>query len=140
MFGMLVLGMTAGCGGSSRQTPPSATTTTCGIPYTFSPPGHAAIQSGSCAGLIVPTAPSLTVRRGQRLSVQITHELDGRPDFPIPTRTTAAIKILSQSDASVMYQAVSSGTASLIAHHTQFCAPLDPRVGSCTVLRVRVDP
>ena len=56
----------AGCGGSTQTSPK---VTTCGTPYTFSAPGHAAIESGSCAGLISPT--SLTIRRGQRLSVEI---------------------------------------------------------------------
>jgi hypothetical protein len=82
--------------------------------------GHAAIQAGSCAGVLSSTAPSLTVHRGQHLSVQIMHEQDGRLDFPIPTAATAAITIAAQSDASVTYQAVSTGTVVLLAHHTQF--------------------
>jgi hypothetical protein len=135
LVGPLALGAMAGCG-SSTQT--SARVTTCGTPYTFAAPGHAAIESGSCAGLISPT--SLTIRRGRRLSVEITHEQNGRLDFPIPTPTTAAIKILSRSEASVSYQAVSTGTGRLVAHHTQFCAALDPRIGNCTALMVRIEP
>src|ERR1700740_879960 len=104
LVGLLVLGTMAGCG-SSTQTLPRATT--CGTPYTFAPPGHAAIESGSCAGLISST--SLTIRRGQRLSVEITHKQNGRLDFPIPTPTTPTIKILSRSGSSVTYQAVSTG-------------------------------
>jgi hypothetical protein len=107
-------------------------------PYTFSAPGHVAIESGSCAGLISPT--SLTIRGGQRLSVEIAHEQNGRLDFPIPTPTTGAIKILSLSGASVTYEAVSTGTERLLAHHTQFCAARDPRIGSCTALVVHIKP
>jgi hypothetical protein len=135
LVGLLVLGTVDGCG-SSTQTSPRVTT--CGTPYTFSAPGHAAIESGSCAGLISPT--SLTIRRGQALSVEITHEQNGRLDFPIPRPTTGAIKILSRSGASVTYQAVSTGTERLVAHHTQFCAALDPRIGSCTALVVHIEP
>jgi hypothetical protein len=134
LVGLLALGTMARCG-SSTYTSPRATT--CGTPYTFSAPGHAAIESGSCAGLISRT--SLTMRRGQRLSLEITHEQDGRLDFPIPTPTTPAIKILSRSGSSVTYQTVSTGTASLVAHHTQFCAALDPRIGDCAALVVRIE-
>ena len=134
LVGLLAFGTLAGCGSSTHTSP---TTTSCGTSYTFSAPGHAAIESGSCAGLISPT--SLTIRRGQRLSVEITHEQDGRLDFPIPRPTTAAIKILSRSGSSVTYQAVSTGTARLVAHHTQFCAALDPRIGDCTALVVRIE-
>jgi hypothetical protein len=126
----------AGCGSSSGQT--SRKTTTCGTPYTFTAPGHRTTESGSCAGLISPA--SLTIRRGQRLEVEITHEQDGRLDFPVPTPTTAAIQILSRSGSSVTYQAVLTGTARLVAHHTQFCAALDPRVGDCAALMVHVKP
>jgi hypothetical protein len=135
LVGLLALGTMAGCG-SSTYTSPRATT--CGTPYTFSAPGHAPIESGSCAGLISST--SLTIRRGQRLSVEITHEQNGRLDFPIPTPTTGAIKVLSRSGASVTYEAVSTGTERLVAHHTQFCAVLDPRIGSCTALVVHIRP
>jgi hypothetical protein len=135
LFGLLVLSTMAGCGSSTRTLP---RVTTCGTPYTFSAPGHAAIESGSCAGLISPT--SLTIRRAQRLSVEITREQNGRLDFPIPTPTTAAITILSRSGASVTYQAVSTGTDRLVAHHTQFCAGLDPRIGSCPALVVHIEP
>jgi hypothetical protein len=135
LVGLLVLGTMAGCG-SSTQTSPRVTT--CGTPYTFAAPGHAAMESGSCAGLISST--SLTIRRGQRLSVEITHEQNGRLDFPIPTPTTPAIKILSRSGSSVMYQAASTGTARLVAHHTQLCAALDPRIGNCTALVVHIEP
>jgi hypothetical protein len=135
IVGLLVLGTMAGCGSSTHTSP---RVTTCGTPYTFSAPGHAAIASGSCAGLISPT--SLTIRRGQRLSVEITHEPSGRLDFPIPTPTTGAIKILSRSGASVHYQALSTGTERLVAHHTQFCAAHDPRIGSCTALVVHIEP
>ena len=135
LVGLLVLGTVGGCG-SSTQTSPKVTT--CGTPYTFSARGHATIESGSCAGLISPT--SLTVRRGQRLSVEIAHEQNGRLDFPIPTPTTGAIKILSRSGASVTYDAVSTGTERLVAHHTQFCAARDPRIGSCTALVLHIRP
>lgn len=135
-LGLLALITLAGCGSSSGQT--SWKPTTCGTPYTFTGPGHRTIQSGSCAGLISPT--SLTIRRGQRLTAEVTHEQDGRLDFPVPTPTTAAIKILSRSAASATYQAELTGTARLVAHHTQFCAGLDPRVGDCTALVVRVKP
>jgi len=77
---------------------------------------------GSCAGRI--SSSSVTIRRGQRLSVEIAHEQNGRLDFPVPTPITAAIKILSRSGASVRYQAVSPGTARLVAHHTQVAAAL----------------
>lgn len=135
LSGLFALGTIAGCGSSTRTSP---RVTTCGTPYTFSAPGQAAVESGSCAGLI--SSASLTVRRGQRLSVEVTHEQSGRLDFPIPTPTTAAIKILSRSGASVTYEAVSMGTARLVARHTQFCAALDPRIGNCTALVVRVGP
>jgi hypothetical protein len=119
------------------QTAPSATTRA--IPYTFFAPGHAAIQSGSCAGLILQAAPSLTVRRGQRLSVQVMHEQDGRLDVPIPKPTTPAIKILSQPDASATYEAVFTGTVVLLAHHTRFCGT-SARFAICAALGVRVVP
>lgn len=135
LVGLLALGTIAGCG-SSTHTSPRATT--CGTPYSFLAPGHPAVQSGSCAGLISST--SLTIRRGQRLSVEITHEQNGRLVFPIPTPTTAAIRIVSRSGASVTYEAVLTGTTRLVAHHTQFCAALDPRIGNCAVLVVRVAP
>ena len=135
LIGLLVLGTMAGCGGSTQTSP---RVTTCGTPYTFSAPGHAAIESGSCAGLISPT--SVTIRRGQRLSVEITREQNGRLDFPIPRPTTGAIRILSRSGASVTYQAVSAGTERLVAHRTQLCAALDPRIGNCTALVVHIEP
>jgi hypothetical protein len=134
LVGLLALGTMAGCGSSTL----TSRVTTCGPPNTFAAHGHAAIESGSCAGLISST--SLTMRRRQRLSVEITHEQNGRLDFPTPTPSTAAIKILSRSGASVTYQAVSTGTARLVSHHTQFCAALDPRIGNCTALTVRIEP
>jgi hypothetical protein len=39
-----------------------------------------------------------------------------------------------------MYRAVSTGTARLVAHHTQLCAALDPRIGNCTALVVHIEP
>jgi hypothetical protein len=134
---MLALGATVGCGSSSTR---ALTATSCGVPYTFSVPGHAAIETGSCAGLLSSTALSLTVRRGQRFSVQIMHEQDGRLIFPIPTPTTFAIRIASQHGASVTYQAVATGTAVLLARHTPFCSASDPKMGSCPVLAVHVTP
>jgi hypothetical protein len=134
LVGAFVLGPMAGCGSSTL----TSRVTTCGPPYNFAAPGHAAIESGSCAGLISPT--SLTIRRGQRLSVEIMHEQNGRLDFPTPTPSNAAIKILSRSGASVTYQAVLTGTTRLVAHHTRFCAALDPRIGNCTALTVRIEP
>lgn len=134
---MLALGAMAGCGSNSTH---ASSATSCATPYTFAAPGHAAIRSGSCAGLLPSTAPSLTVRRGQRLSVEIMHEQDGRLDVPIPTPTTAAIRIASQSDALVTYQAVSTGTVGLVPRHTRFCVASDPRYASCAVLTVHVIP
>ena len=135
LVGLLVLGTAAGCGASTQTT---SRVTTCGTPFTFAAPGHAAIESGSCAGLISST--SMTIRRGQRLTVEITHEQNGRLDFPIPTPTTPAIKIQSRSGSSVRYQAMSTGTTTLIAHHTELCAALDPRIGNCTALVVHIEP
>lgn len=133
LIGLLALGTMAGCASGTHASPRA---TTCGIPYTFRAPDHRSVESGSCAGLITPT--SLTIRRGQRFSVEITHEQDGRLDFPIPRPTTPAIKIRSRSGSAVTYQAVSTGTARLVAHHTQFCARLDPQVGNCTALVVHI--
>jgi hypothetical protein len=135
LVGLLALGTMAGCGSSTHTSPRS---TTCGTPYTVSAPGKGAVRFGSCAGLISQT--KLTIHRGQRLSVKITGEQNGHLDFPVPTPTTAAIKILARSGGSVTYQAVSTGTARLVAHRTQFCAALDPRIGDCTALVVRIEP
>jgi hypothetical protein len=60
LFGILALGATAGCASKSTETPDG---TTCAITYTFSVPGHTAIQAASCAGVLSSTAPSLTVHR-----------------------------------------------------------------------------
>jgi hypothetical protein len=68
------------------------------------------------------------------------HEQDGRLDFPIPTAAMAAITIAAQSDASVTYQAVSTGTVVLLAHHTQFCSMSNAKIASCAVLAVHVTP
>ena len=35
---------------------------------------------------------------------------------------------------------MSTGTANLVAHHTQFCAALDPRSGNCAALAVGIKP
>jgi len=127
ILGTWALAATAGRGSSSTPTLPIATT--CGIPYTFSASGHAPVQSGSCAGLILPSVRSLTVHEGQRLSVEIVHEQNGRLDFPIPTPTTRAVRIVSTSGAIVTYQAVSAGTVKLLAHHARLCAASDPSCG-----------
>jgi hypothetical protein len=68
------------------------------------------------------------------------HEQDGRLDFPIPTPTTAAIRIAAQSDASVTYQPVSTGTVVLLAHHTRFCSMSNSKIANCPVLAVHVTP
>jgi hypothetical protein len=137
---LLTLGVGAaaaisGCGSRAEQT---ASFTTCGIPYTFSAAGHAVVQSGSCAGLILRTAPLLAVDAGQRFSVEISHEQSGRLDLPIPKPATEAIRILAISGATITYQAVSTGTVLLLSHHTQLCIAADPRFATCAALKVVV--
>jgi hypothetical protein len=137
ILGSLAVGTMVGCASSRMPTEPNATT--CGTAYTFSAPGHAALQSGSCAGLIVAPA-AVSIHVGQQISVHVMHEQDGRLDVPVPVPATAAIKIVSQSGASATYRAVSPGTVALLAHHTPFCATSDPKFATGAALTVHVEP
>ena len=72
--------------------------------------------------------------------MEILHEQTGALDAPVPRPSTAAIAIVSRAGATVSYRASSVGTTSLVAHHTRLCLGLDPRGGSCAVLKVRIEP
>ena len=129
----------AGCG-SSNHAADRLKATTCGTPYTFSFSSHSPVISGSCAGLLPRVPPAVMIHLGERFSVLITSNMDGTLAFPVPAPNASAIEIISRSGATVAYRGSSVGTASLVAHHTRFCEALDPRVGSCAVLKVRVEP
>ncbi len=129
-----VLGASAALA-SGQNIPP---VTTCGIPYTFTFAHHTPVSSGSCAGLLPLRPPRVVLRRGQTFYVRIEHEQNGRLDFPVPTPTNGAVKRLRTSGATVAYLAASRGSALLVARHTHFCSGIDPRIGSCSALRVVV--
>ncbi len=134
-FVALVLGACAG-GASGEGIPP---VTTCAIPYTFSLPQHRSLRSGSCAGLLPPAPPPrATVRRGQTFSVRIMHGQNGRLDFPIPRPAAGSVGIVRRVGATIIYRGATRGVALLFARHTRFCAGIDPRIGSCAVLKVIV--
>jgi hypothetical protein len=124
-----------GCGAEHKPTPFLGTT--CGIPYTFKTDGKT-VLSGTCAALLPPTPPQLTVRLGERFSVQIAHEQDGRLDFPVPVPITDAVRMLGRSGATATYTAQSLGTVTLIARHTESCLKTNPHIGTCPALDVRV--
>lgn len=145
---MLLVLLLAGCGagaGSPGGPPTPAQThthtlvgaTTCGTPYTFEADGTT-VSSGSCAGLISATPPRLTVRRGERFSVEITHEQNGRLDFPVPQPTSGAVSLVGRHGPRANYVGHALGTARLVAHRTRFCENIDPRIGNCAALAVRV--
>ena len=109
-----------GCGRAAVQV------TSCGFPYTFSLPGGRQVLSGACPGFLYPDAPAVTVRRGETFSVVITSDLGRGRSLPVPRPNGPAVQILSRDNATVTYRAVQAGSASLIAHHTPFCIPLEP--------------
>jgi hypothetical protein len=118
--------------------PASPLPSSCAVPYTFTAAGKT-IPSGSCAGLIGFRPPRLVVRRGQRFSVRIVHEQDGRLDFPVPRpANTARVRVLRRHGSRVTYRARSRGRTPLLSRHTRFCHGIDPRLGTCTALKVRV--
>ena len=110
---------------------------TCGTPYIFKAAGKT-VLSGSCAGLVGPKAPLLTVGLGRRFSVQILHEQDGRLDFPVPAPSTRAVRLVKRKGSTAIYLAKSPGMTRLLSRHTRFCASTDPRYGTCAALKVRV--
>lgn len=130
----LMLGSPSGA--ASGQSIPSVTT--CGIPYTFTFQHRAPLPSGSCAGLLPRTPPRAVVQRRQTFYVRIEHEQNGQLDFPIPTPTNGAVRRLRRAGATVTYFAAERGGVSLVARHTEFCAGIDPRIGSCSALKVLV--
>jgi hypothetical protein len=80
----------------------------------------------------------VTVHRGDTFSLLITHEVSGALDFPVPQPNSPAVQLLSLNHATATYRAVQAGRALLVAYHTEFCLGIDPKVGNCPVLAVRV--
>ena len=115
----------------------SGGTTSCGIPYEFNVNGNA-VNSGSCAGQLGPTAPEVTVKVGERFSVQIAHDASGTPTFPIPQPSTGAVDLVAHAGSNATYAAVSPGNVDLQAHDTPYCSATNPNPGTCAVLIVRV--
>jgi hypothetical protein len=123
-------GLAAGCGTTTRVN-------NCGPAYTFS--FHQFVSEG-CGGVIPTKPPAVTVHRGETFSVQITSEQSGALDFPLPQPTGPAVQLLSLDHGTATYRAVQTGRALLVAYHTQFCFRIDPKVGNCAALAVRVIP
>jgi len=111
--------------------------TTCGIPY-HARVGARTIESGSCAGLIGPRAPRVTMRVGERLRLTIESEQGGGLVVPVPASTGRAVARTSRHGAVVVYTARAAGRVRLASRHTRFCLAHDPHLGSCAAYRVRV--
>jgi hypothetical protein len=111
--------------------------TSCGIPYEFNVNGSA-VNSGSCAGQLGPTAPEVTVKVGERFSVQIAHDAGGTPTFPIPQPSNRAVDLVAHAGSNATYVAVSPGDVDLQAHDTPYCSATNPNPGTCAVLIVHV--
>jgi hypothetical protein len=115
----------------------SGGTTSCGIPYEFNVNGSA-VNSGSCAGRLGPTTPEVTVKVGERFSVQIAHDAGGTPTFPIPQPSNAAVDLAAHAGSNATYAAVSPGDVDLQAQDTPYCSATNPNPGTCAVLIVHV--
>ena len=137
--------LVAGCGGAASTNPgaPHVSTnfnaTSCGVPYTVRA-GASTVRSGSCAGILGRTAPQITVHRGQQFSIEIEHDIGGGLYYPVPAVTGTAVRQVSGSGPSVVYQGVSTGESELLARGTKYCLATDPQVGTCPALAVRVVP
>ena len=127
-----LVGLVAGCGTSAPRV------TSCGIPYIFTLSTGRQVLSGDCAALILPRPPAVTVRRGDTFSVMIAHEQSGALDLPVPQPDSPAVQLVSLEHARATYRAAQTGRALLVAYHTEFCLGIDPKVGNCPTLAVRV--
>ncbi len=135
----------AGCGGSlkaastptgSESSPVNATT--CGTPYTFTVDGRK-VPAGSCAGLLPRRPPAVTVDRGDRFSLKISGTANGTRvtrAFPVPKPTGTAVVISEEHGLEIHYQAKTIRRSQLVVR-SEFC-PTDPKVSTCSVLRVVV--
>lgn len=137
LTGCLILGAALGLAAVRASTTGAVAATTCGTPYTFEAAGRT-ILSGSCAGQLGPGTPLLRIRVGGRFSVRILHEQDGRLDFPVPTPSNRAIRLLNRRGSTAFYSARSRGLTTLVSRHTRYCARINPRYGTCPALKVQV--
>lgn len=96
------------------------------------------INSGSCAGQLGPAAPEVTIKIGERFSVQVAHDAGGTPTFPIPQPSNGAVELIAHAGSNATYAAVSPGTVNLEAHDTPYCSATNPNPGTCAVLIVHV--
>jgi hypothetical protein len=146
---------TAGCGrdsgaagGLTEQVSTSASEppmpTSCGLPYRFEI-GHRVVVVGSCSGILPTRATDVTAYVGERFSVAIIREQNGRFDYPIPTPDGSSVRIVEHNQAGVTYVARSVGITVLLAKNTPFCSATDgvsktPSSSTCPTLRVKVRP
>jgi hypothetical protein len=122
---------------SSGSPSTSGRATSCGIPYQFTVNGRV-VNSGSCAGQLGPTAPEVTVKVGERFSLQVAHDASGTPTFPTPQPSNGAVDLVGHAGSNATYEAVSPGNADLQAHDTPYCSATNPNPGTCAVLIVHV--
>lgn len=122
---------------SSGSPSTSGRSTSCGIPYEFNMNGSA-VNSGSCAGQLGPTAPEVTIKVGERFSVQVAHDASGTPTFPIPQPSNGAVELIAHAGSNATYAAVSPGKVNLEAHDTPYCSATNPNPATCAVLIVHV--
>lgn len=122
---------------SSGSPSKSGRATSCGIPYEFNANGSV-VNSGSCAGRLGPTAPEVTVKLGERFSVQVAHDTSGTPTFPIPQPSNGAVELVGHAGSNAAYAAASPGNVDLEAHDTPYCSATNPNPGTCAVLIVHV--
>jgi hypothetical protein len=104
----------------------------------FDVDGHMT-DSGSCAGLVLATAPVVTLRVGDRLTVTIAHESSGRPVLPVPQPNTSAVALLKSTGSAAVYRALAPGTSTLEVRDTPSCVATDPRRGTCPALQIRIE-
>jgi hypothetical protein len=125
----------AGCGSSSRST--LLTTSMCGWAYTVRADGNG-FPSGNCAGIVGVGIAHLTIKTGEKFSVEIAHEEDGRLDFPVPMPTSRAVELVGRRGAIAHYVGRTAGRSVLVARHSRYCSRTDPHFGTCPVIDVTV--
>lgn len=135
--GFCALSLALAVGGATGEPGSASNVSTCAIPYTFHV-GRQSVLSGSCSGLLLAKVPRITIRLRQRFSVQILHEQNGSLDYPVPRPSGSAVRRVGPLGTSDGYVGRTVGTSELVAHGTPFCQGIDPGMGSCPVLKVRV--
>jgi hypothetical protein len=110
--------LVAGCGSAKRET--TAGGSTCAYAYILHI-GSTEVESSSCAGLIPPHPLKVSVRLGEKFSVEVLHEENGSLDLPVLSPVGRAVTQVQRQGASIVYVGRSLGTSRLVARHTGAC-------------------